>query len=165
MFKSNIKLIVLRLLSKEKMSGYDLMKSCGDYCTKPSPGYIYPLLNDLQKKGFIVVKKDSRRKIYSLTKKGITLLNNLKIKREETVKSIAKILEPITGKSEIQKFIKSRQYKKKINISIQDQLLLKELNSRIYDFYQNKDNDKNNGRKEKMKKILQETIKNLEKLK
>jgi len=147
------------------MSGYDLMKSCGDYCTKPSPGYIYPLLNDLQKKGFIVVKKDSRRKIYSLTKKGITLLNNLKIKREETVKSIAKILEPITGKSEIQKFIKSRQYKKKINISIQDQLLLKELNSRIYDFYQNKDNDKNNGRKEKMKKILQETIKNLEKLK
>lgn len=165
MFKSNIKLIVLRQLSKEKMSGYDLMKSCGDYCTKPSPGYIYPLLNDLQKKGFIVVKKDSRRKIYSLTKKGITLLNNLKIKREETVKSIAKILEPITGKSEIQKFIKSRQYKKKINISIQDQLLLKELNSRIYDFYQNKDNDKNNGRKEKMKKILQETIKNLEKLK
>jgi DNA-binding PadR family transcriptional regulator len=147
------------------MSGYDLMKSCGDYCTKPSPGYIYPLLNDLQKKGFIVVKKDSRRKIYSLTKKVITLLNNLKIKREETVKSIAKILEPITGKSEIQKFIKSRQYKKKINISIQDQLLLKELNSRIYDFYQNKDNDKNNGRKEKMKKILQETIKNLEKLK
>jgi len=51
-------------------------------------------------------------------------LNNLKIKREETVKSIAKILEPITGKSGNSKIPSNHDnIRKKINISIQDQII------------------------------------------
>jgi len=161
MFKSNIKLMVLRQLSKVKMSGYDLMKSCGDYCTKPSPGYIYPLLNDLQGNGFISVKKEGRRKIYSLTEKGMKLLDTLKTKREETINSFAKILEPITQKSELQRFIKSKSSIGKNDLSLQDQYQLKDLNILILSFYQ----DRNNDNREKMKKIVNETIKKLERLK
>jgi len=153
--------MVLRQLSKDKMSGYDLMKSCGDYCKKPSPGYIYPLLNDLQNNGFISVKKEGRRKIYSLTEKGIKLLDNLKTKREETIYSFAKILEPITQKSDLQKFIKSKSSTGKNDLSLQDQFLLKDLNTIILSFYQ-KRNDEDC---EKMKKILLETIKKLDRLK
>jgi len=161
MFKSHVKLIVLKQLSKEKMSGYDLMKSFGDSSKKPSPGYIYPLLSDLQKKGFISVKKDGRKKIYSITEKGIKLLDNLRIKREETMTSFVKILEPITEKNEIQSFIKSKAKKEKNNLSLYDQFLLKNLHTQIFSFYKTgKDKDK-----KKMRKILKETIKKLESFK
>ena len=143
------------------MSGYDLMKSFGDSGKKPSPGYMYPLLSDLQKKGFISVKKEGRRKIYSITGKGIKLLDNLRIKREETMTSFVKILEPITGKNEIQNFIKSKAKKEKKNLSLQDQFLLKNLHTQIFSFYKTGKNEN----KEKMRKILKDTIKRLESLK
>lgn len=143
------------------MSGYDLIKSFGDSSDKPSPGYIYPLLIDLQKKGFISVEKEGRKKIYSATEKGINLLNNLRIKREESMISFVEILEPIAGKKEIRNFIKSKANKERKNLSLHDQFLLKNLHTQIFSFYKTRKNEN----KEKMSKILKNTIKRLKNLK
>ena len=64
--------IVLRLISKQHMSGEDiredLKKRRG---TKPSSGTIYPVLKTLSQNGFIEEIKDSgKEKKYRLTKKG-----------------------------------------------------------------------------------------------
>jgi len=157
MFKSHIKLRVLKQLNKEMLSGYDLMKYLGGYENKPSPGYIYPLLKDLQKKGFISVKKEKRRKVYSITQKGKNLLKNLENKQREMMKAMVEIGD----KREMKEFIKLKSNMKKKNLFIQDGGKLQELHKLIFLIY----SDKNDGNIKKMKKILEETIKKLEKLK
>ena len=64
--------IVLRLISKEHMSGEDLRleleKRKG---TKPSPGTIYPVLKSLAENGFIVECPDcGKEKKYQATAAG-----------------------------------------------------------------------------------------------
>jgi len=66
---------ILSRLSKKPMSGYDLMSDL-DALTggawHPGPGSIYPILEDLKKKGLIgVITKGQRSKhVYTLTGKG-----------------------------------------------------------------------------------------------
>lgn len=67
----HLKALVLKLLSKKDMSGYDLMKSIGEHIgKKPSPGSMYPLLDSLIKDGFASVKQVKRRKVYKITSEG-----------------------------------------------------------------------------------------------
>lgn len=134
MFKSHIKLMVLRHLSKEALSGYDLMNYLGEYENRPSPGYIYPLLKDLQKKGFILVKKEERRKIYSISPKGTKLLENLKNKHEEMMNTMA----GIGDKKEIKEFIRLRAHMKRDYLFSQDKETLIKLNKTIFSFYTDK---------------------------
>ena len=64
--------IVLRLLNKKEMSGEEIRKELEKRkgC-KPSPGTIYPVLKDLNKKGLIIEIDDSgKNKKYKLTDKG-----------------------------------------------------------------------------------------------
>lgn len=69
------KLYVLLALNKSQKHGYELMidfyKVTGK---KLSAGQIYPLLNNMQKKGYVTVTRayegERERKIYSLTDKG-----------------------------------------------------------------------------------------------
>lgn len=70
--KGFLSFIVLKLISKKKMSGEgireELKKRRG---TKPSPGTIYPVLKSLSKSGFIEeIKNSGKTKKYKLTKKG-----------------------------------------------------------------------------------------------
>lgn len=101
MFKAFIKLRVLKLLSRESLSGYDLMKQFGRFGEKASPGYIYPLLNDLKKKGFISLKEDKRRKVYSITNKGRKLFTDLQENREEMINKMKELWKPLADKAEI----------------------------------------------------------------
>ena len=158
MFKSHIKLMVLKQLSNEKLSGYDLMKIIGEMGKKPSPGYIYPLLEDLEKKDFISVKKESRKKVYSITQKGKKLLESLETNKEEMLKSMMRILEPITEKKEIDRFMKLKSNIKKENPYLQDGELLEKLRNAIFSCYKNPE------KRNKIKIVLEETIRKLEKL-
>lgn len=75
--------IILWLLNQKPMSGYEVVKelerSTGQHLTS---GLIYPLLYELEKDGFIVgewTQKGRRRtKYYSITPKGIELMNQLR---------------------------------------------------------------------------------------
>lgn len=105
MFKSQIKLTVLKKLNEKNHTGYDLMKELGQILgKKPSPGYIYPLLKDLKSKNFIKETQKGKKKIYQITKQGKFFLGDLLKKREEAMQIMLKSFEPISDKKEIKNF-------------------------------------------------------------
>lgn len=75
--------IILWLISQNSMSGYEMIKEMKRLTgQKFHSGVIYPILYELENKKFIVgkwIKKGKKRiKYYSITMKGIKLLNDLK---------------------------------------------------------------------------------------
>jgi len=63
---------ILNLLSREKLCGDNLAEVIGKRkYGKLTPGTIYPALKYLRQNKLIVFKQKGRKKIYSLTKKGI----------------------------------------------------------------------------------------------
>ncbi|MGD0645076.1 MAG: PadR family transcriptional regulator [Candidatus Bathyarchaeia archaeon] len=80
LMKGLLDLIILQFLNNQPMHGYQIItkirKSFGVYF---GPSTIYPLLNTLEKKGFVNsewnMNFDRPRKIYSLTSNGQNMLN------------------------------------------------------------------------------------------
>ena len=80
LMKGLLDLIILNLLKKQPMHGYQIItcirKNFGIYF---GPSTIYPLLNNLEEKGYVTsewdLSKDRPRKVYSLTAEGINLLS------------------------------------------------------------------------------------------
>jgi DNA-binding PadR family transcriptional regulator len=80
--KGNLKLLVLTLLSKNSFHGYALFKELEKvYNWKPSCGTLYPVLSNLEKKGFInsasTIECGRFKKIYSINDKGSIKLSEL----------------------------------------------------------------------------------------
>ncbi len=74
------KLLVLRVLSKGPNHGYGILKeleSITSGCCVPTFGSIYPVLKDLTKHGYAMVKEDTqlkgaqKRRVYTLTPLGV----------------------------------------------------------------------------------------------
>jgi PadR family transcriptional regulator PadR len=80
LMKGLLDLIILQFLSTQPMHGYQIItkirKSFGVYF---GPSTVYPLLNTLEKKGFVKsewnMEFDRPRKIYSLTSNGQNMLD------------------------------------------------------------------------------------------
>ncbi len=80
LMKGLLDLIILQFLSTQPMHGYQVItkirKSFGVYF---GPSTVYPLLNTLEKKGFVNsawnMNSDRPRKIYSLTNNGQNILS------------------------------------------------------------------------------------------
>jgi PadR family transcriptional regulator PadR len=80
LMKGLLDLIVLQLLNNQPMHGYQIItkirKTFGVYF---GPSTIYPLLNALEKKGYVKsgwnMSNDRPRKVYELTNEGQSLLN------------------------------------------------------------------------------------------
>ena len=71
--KKHLETIVLALLSRAPMCGYDIIRTIYQrYCTFLSQGTVYPLLYSLESKGLLsIVKSGSpRSKVYALTEEG-----------------------------------------------------------------------------------------------
>ena len=86
-----IGLFILFILHESPRHGYGLMKELEKKLgRKPSPGTLYPLLNDFLENGYLRVDSTGSRgkKIYTLTEKGEKLLNHL-IQRLDSIISIA----------------------------------------------------------------------------
>jgi len=69
------KMCLLCMLSTKPMHGYEMMGELESRTKKKiGSGYIYPVLSEMQKKGFLKVRSEStgerERKVYSLTEKG-----------------------------------------------------------------------------------------------
>jgi len=87
--------IILWLVSQKPLSGYAIVKEMKRLTgQKFHPGIIYPLLYELEKRGFIAgewTQKGGRRiKYYSATKNGTKLLNRLCQRFEMPVKEVLK---------------------------------------------------------------------------
>lgn len=166
MIRGNLKLLALKALDKKPLSGYALMKYIEEKIgSKPSPGSIYPVLEDLTKKRFVTCKKQGRKKIYSLTKEGkehlkiIGMHKNILLKK---VEESLKMWSALTGEK-LAQFQETVTALKKGTYSIEDippeVHALKMEMARIFSrglFPKNK---------KKVKEILSRTIKELKKIK
>ena len=73
-----LKLTLLKLISKRPSHGYALMKEIERYTEddwKPSPGSIYPALQELKGKGLVSDQEQGRQKIYTITEAGCKVLD------------------------------------------------------------------------------------------
>ncbi len=68
---------MLCVMHKKPLHGYGLtrqVKDCSCCCCSPTPGTIYPVLEEMIKTRYVTVKKEAvagrARKVYKLTKKG-----------------------------------------------------------------------------------------------
>jgi len=80
MFRNLLDIMVLKLIQGESMWGYKMMKTVKEkYGIKLRHGALYPLLNSLERNGFIESKKYTKkgrvRKVYEITSKGIQFIN------------------------------------------------------------------------------------------
>lgn len=71
--RGDVRLAVLALLAEQPMNGYQIIQALADRTSgvwKPSPGAIYPALNQLQDEGLIEPHEDEHGKGFSLTEAG-----------------------------------------------------------------------------------------------
>lgn len=83
-----LELYALRSFAQNPQTGYDLIKQIEkktDGGWVPSKGLVYPLLDEMEEKGFIEVQEVGERskKIYKITKKGLEELEFIKEKHKE----------------------------------------------------------------------------------
>ena len=101
MLRGFLKIVVLKALAKDSKSGYSLMKFVEERIgSKPSPGSMYPLLDNLKKEGLVNVKGVGRSKEYSLTVDGKHKLEAVEEKRNECLNNFLqgmKMLSAMTG--------------------------------------------------------------------
>ena len=103
LMKGLLDLIVLQFLNTQPMHGYQIItrirKSFGVYF---GPSTVYPLLNTLEKKGFVNsvwnMNSDRPRKIYNLTTNGQNMLNFT----EESLNLICRKISAQTAEPTIQ---------------------------------------------------------------
>ena len=99
MRKGHTKLAVLTLLRTASLTGYDIMKKIEEKTLgfwKLTPGGIYPILRELEKKGYIKgtrKPKDSRRrKVYEITDEGKKLLKTALKKQQQIAKTMRDLI-------------------------------------------------------------------------
>lgn len=71
--RGDIRAAVLTMLTDEPMHGYQLMQAIADKSGgrwTPSPGAIYPTLNQLEDEGLVTITRESGRKLATLTDAG-----------------------------------------------------------------------------------------------
>lgn len=98
---SHLKIIILRNLDSGEKTGYDLMRIIHEKCGwKPSPGSMYPALNELLKRKCATVKTKGKQKIYKITAQGeqqLKLLHKQKAQFIDKMKREIKILSDMMG--------------------------------------------------------------------
>lgn len=146
--KGNLQLNILKLLEEEPKHGYQVIKDLearfkGFY--SPSPGSVYPILQMLEDRGFVLVSKEGNKKIYTVTYEGSQFLkensqNNEFTKRMEEFKNMdmEKMNElrsqlqdlfklfMLTGQSALQDEKKYEQFQRLIKETTKDLSQLKE---------------------------------------
>lgn len=68
-----LKLAILKLVSQKPLHGYALMKEIermSEGTWRPSPGSIYPALQELLRSGYITQEQEGRKRIYKITTRG-----------------------------------------------------------------------------------------------
>lgn len=150
-------------LKDRDCSGYYLIKKIGQLTgKKPSPGYIYPLLNDLLKKKFLTVKKQDRKKIYSLTKQGKVYIKNSLKQHQVSFNQLIKVFKPVADKKEIDPMSKfMKMFFKDKDLMIRDMDLHMEFQKAFFKIY-SKDYER---KRPQFRKIIKETIEKLKKIK
>lgn len=73
--RGDVRAGILRLLAEQPMHGYQIMSELSertDGIWQPSPGSIYPTLNQLEDEGLVRVEEREGKKVYALTEEGVS---------------------------------------------------------------------------------------------
>ncbi len=101
MLRGFLNVVVLKALADGPKSGYALMKYVQERVgVKPSPGSMYPLLENLKADGLVTVLGVARAKEYRLTPRGKKNLRLIEQKRNECLTNFLegmKMLSALTG--------------------------------------------------------------------
>ncbi|HTY47720.1 MAG TPA: PadR family transcriptional regulator [Methanomassiliicoccales archaeon] len=90
-----LKLVVLKLIARGPTHGYALIKEiekATDAEWSPSPGSIYPALQELEVDGLIEVHNEGRRRMYAITSKGQETLKQSLEHASEAMRHLTKLL-------------------------------------------------------------------------
>jgi DNA-binding PadR family transcriptional regulator len=84
--KGFLKMIILHIISKKPIHGYEIIqeieaKTRGHWV--PSPGSVYPALDFLESKGYISMEESDRKKVYTITEEGRSVLGHIDARRKE----------------------------------------------------------------------------------
>jgi len=115
-----LKIAILYELQNKEVTSYELLKILREKLPKePSPGSIYPIINELKEKGY-VIESDGNKKLITLSDKGKSLLKELIERSKQHIKEKLKILQTynILDKSEIEEIEKFFNLKKDRIISL-----------------------------------------------
>lgn len=164
MIKGFLKLNVLTELKSSSKTGYELMQSLEKKIgKKPSPGSIYPLLNDLVSSGYVTSREEGRKKIYSLTCKGRYAVKKLlKEKQKTTLKHIESLrsIGKIIGEKEVEPLIRlTDMLSKQEKPALRFIAIMSELRDIIIDLASHEDYPE-----KEIKKIISSASKQLKKL-
>jgi DNA-binding PadR family transcriptional regulator len=94
-----LKYIVLKIIMDKPTHGYDIIKTVklrtnGRWT--PSAGSIYPILESLESNGFIQNEEIERRKVYSITPRGVEALKRMTQKKIELLNEMSRIINSVT---------------------------------------------------------------------
>jgi DNA-binding PadR family transcriptional regulator len=98
-----LKYIVLKIIKEKPIHGYEIIKtvelrSRGRWI--PSPGSIYPILENLETNDFIQSEEIERRKVYVITQKGEEALDRMTQKKVELLNEMSRIINSMTEGNE-----------------------------------------------------------------
>ncbi|MCW4354543.1 PadR family transcriptional regulator [Hoyosella sp. YIM 151337] len=71
--RGDVRAAILAVLADQPLNGYQIIQEIADRSGgmwKPSPGSVYPTLQQLEDEGLVVAKEDGGRKVYRLTAEG-----------------------------------------------------------------------------------------------
>ena len=71
--RGDLKYVILRLLSRKPMHGYEVMRALEEEsggCYSASPGSVYPTLQMLEDQGYVVCEEKEGKKVYTITEEG-----------------------------------------------------------------------------------------------
>jgi len=79
MRRGDFRFLILKALTEKPMHGYALMQELGRTYEKPvSAGIIYPSLQELEDRGYVVSEEEEGKKVYSVTEQGKAYLESNK---------------------------------------------------------------------------------------
>jgi DNA-binding PadR family transcriptional regulator len=76
--RGDVRAAILGVLAEQPMNGYQIIQEIASRSSgvwKPSPGSIYPTLQQLEDEGLVRVENDGGRRVYTLTDEGRSYVN------------------------------------------------------------------------------------------
>jgi len=92
--KKNLDIIILSMLNDNPVHGYKIIADLHNtFGVLLSPGTLYPLLYRLEAEALVQVEEKSRRKLYSLTPKGLKRTKDIVSSYRRNISKIMKFID------------------------------------------------------------------------
>lgn len=93
MKRGMIKMLALRIISTDEVTGYDLMKRIEQITgRRPSSGTIYPMLSSMAEEGWIERRNEGEKALYSITDTGMKKMEEFQALKREYADKIMEMM-------------------------------------------------------------------------